>query len=470
MIGSVEEQTESNLAAENVALRSENARLQAENAALQALVEQQGVELAAALERLAELERRSQEAPGFVKPNRAQREGEKRPRKKRAAEHNTSRQRMTPTRQERHALERCPECQHELRGESIAYTREVIELPPPPAVEVIEHQVVKRWCPCCEAWRSPQLDLQGQVFGQGRIGVRVAALVVYLRTKLRLPIRQIQEYLQTLHNLKLSIGEIVELTHTVRRELQPEMETLLQEVQASPVAHGDETGWRQNGQNGYVWGFLGLGSQPAYYFVYHQSRASRIAQGILGLHFKGHLISDFYGGYNVIRGPHQRCWVHLLRDLHALKEAHAETGEVLAWATSVRALYDAGQTWLQAHPTPTEAACQEQYAALLTRACALGEQYALTEHPCRTLAKRILRHQDELFQFVRHPGVPADNNLAERALRPLVIMRKISGGSRSDEGSKTRLTLFSLVSTWAARGLNPFSHCLTLLQSSATPP
>ncbi len=67
------------------------------------------------------------------------------------------------------------------------------------------------------------------------------------------------------------------------------------------------------------------------------------------------------------------------------------------------------------------------------------------------------------------PACPSDNNPAERALRPWVIMRKISGGSRSHEGSKTRLTLFSLVSTWAARGLNPFSHCcLTLLQPIAT--
>jgi len=449
---------------------SELARLREENAQLIAEVARLGAALAEALERMEELERGQKQPPSFVKPNRPKPEGEKRPRKKRAAEHNTSRQRMTPTRQVRHALDHCPECQYTLRGESIAYTREVIELPPPQAVEVIEHQVVKRWCPCCEAWRSPQLDLKGQVFGQGRIGVRIAALVMYLRTKLRLPIRQIQEYLQALHSLKLSIGEIVELTHTVRRELQPEMDALLTTVQGSGVIHGDETGWRENGQNGYVWGFLGVAPQPVYYFVYHQSRASRIPQGILGLHFKGHLISDFYGGYNVIRGPHQRCWVHMLRDLHQLKEAHAETADVLAWATSVRALYDEGQTWRQAHPTPTEAACQEQYDALLTRACALGEKYALTEHPCRTLAKRILRHQDELFQFVRHPEVPADNNPAERALRPLVIMRKISGGSRSAEGSKTRLTLFSLVSTWTARGLNPFSHCLSLLQSAAAPP
>lgn len=71
---------------------------------------------------------------------------------------------------------------------------------------------------------------------------------------------------------------------------------------------------------------------------------------------------------------------------------------------------------------------------------------------------------------MRKPGAPADNNLAERTLRPLVIMRKISGGSRSPEGFKTRLTLFSLVSTWTARGLNPFLHCVSLLQAANAPP
>ena len=103
------------------------------------------------------------------------------------------------------------------------------------------------------------------------------------------------------------------------------------------------------------------------------------------------------------------------------------------------------------------------------RAGALGEQCPLTEHPSRALAKRILRHQDELFQYVRHPGAPADTNAAEGALRPLVIMRKISGSPRSAPGSQTRLTLFSLVSTWTARGLNPFFHYLDLLQSAAPP-
>jgi transposase len=369
-------------------------------------------------------------------------------------------------------FEHCPDCNYRLSGASLAYTREVIELPPPQPVEVIEHQVIKRWCPCCGAWRSPRLDLQGQVLGQGRIGVRIASLVSYLRTTLRLPLRAIQSYLATIHSLRLSVGELVELTHDVRRQLQPQADQLKGQVQRSAVAHGDETGWRENGQNGWVWTFVTGGPAAVRYFEYDPSRSHWVAQRILGADFRGWLVSDFYAAYNLIPGRHQRCWVHLLRDLHALKEAQATDPAALQWATAVRQLYVDAGTWLAEHPAPLPAERLAQYTHLHTQACALGAQYALAqEHPCNALAKRLLRHQDELFPFVLIAGLPADNNLAERSLRPLVIMRKISGGSRSAEGTQTRLTLASLLHTWGARHLNPFVECLSALQHpTATAP
>ena len=94
----------------------------------------------------------------------------------------------------------------------------------------------------------------------------------------------------------------------------------------------------------------------------------------------------------------------------------------------------------------------------------------LKGHACQALAKRLLRHEDELFQFVLIKGLSADNNLAERAIRPLVIIRKVSDGSRSAAGTQTCLALASLFHTWQARGHNPFEQCLALLsQHTATP-
>ena len=363
-----------------------------------------------------------------------------------------------------------PDCHYRLQGTSVDYRRQVIDLPPPQPVEVIEHQVLKRWCPHCQRWHSPQLDLTGQVFGQGRIGVRVASLVAFMALVLRVPMRRIQAYLRLVHQLRISTGEVVALLHAVRRRLQSHVESLKAEARASPVLHGDETSWRENGQNGYIWAFATPGEDAVRYYEYDHSRKQAVVKRILGGTFDGHLVSDFYSGYSIYAGKHQRCWVHLLRDLHALKEAHAADAVSVAWAQDVRALYDDAQTWLHDHPQPEQEAREQQYVALVTRAHALGLVYArVSKHPCCALAKRLLRHEDELFQFVLIDGLSADNNLAERSIRPLVVIRKISGGSRSAEGTKTRMALASLFETWQARGLNPFDECLKLL-SQPTPP
>ena len=181
------------------------------------------------------------------------------------------------------------------------------------------------------------------------------------------------------------------------------------------------------------------------------------------------LETDFYGGYNNYAGPKQRCWTHLFRALHELKEEQAQNPAVLTWAGDIRRLYDDAQAWRAAHPTASVAERAAIYPVLVNRAVVLGKQYAqVPDHPCHALAKRLLRHQDELFQFVLRDGVSANNNLAERTIRPLVVIRKISGGTRSDEGTKTRLGLASLFGTWYVRGLNPFGECFRLL--SHAPP
>lgn len=445
-------------------LEEEVVSLRAENAALRE-------QLTAALARIAELEQGRKDPPAFVKANSPKAKEPKRPRKKRAPHHNHGRPRQEPTRIEPHALDRCPTCNYQLAGTSIDYTRQVIELPEPQPVEVVEHQVIKRWCPCCNAWRSPKLDLSGQVLGQGRMGVRLIALLAYLTNTLRLPVRRVQAYLRSFHQLTLSSGEIVELLHQARHRLQPAIDALKQQARASPILHGDETSWRENGANGYIWAFSTPGEEAVRYYEYDHSRGQTVLKRILGGQFHGHLVSDFYCGYNDYAGKHQRCWTHLLRALHDLKEQHAKAADVLVWAQAVRACYDDAQEWLKQHPQATREEREAYYVQLVTTSHTLGLQYAKAyDHPCCALAKRLLRHEEELFQFVLVEGLSADNNLAERSIRPLVVIRKISGGSRSDEGTKTRMGLASLFETWHARHLNPFEECLKLLSQGCQPP
>jgi hypothetical protein len=449
-------------------LEAEVEHLRAENAELRLQATQLQEQLAAALARIAELEQSPPDPPPFVKPNRLPSTEPKRPRKKRAPHHNRGRRCEPPTRTQTHALDRCPDCHYQLRGQSVDYRRQVIELPPPVPVEIVEHQIIKRWCPQCQRWRSPKLDLAGQVLGQGRMGVRIAGLIGFLSQTLRLPVRRIQTYLHSIHQLFLSAGEIVELRHQVRRTLQPAVETLKHQARASPILHGDETSWRENGVNGYIWAFSTPGEEAVRYYDYDHSRGQAVVKRLLAGQFTGHLVSDFYCGYNVYAGKHQRCWVHLLRDLHALKEQYADDLVVVQWAQDVRALYDEAQTWLQTQAQPSQAAREQLYVSLVTQTHTLGLTYARAKnHPCQALAKRLLRHEDELFQFVLVAGLSADNNLAERSIRPLVVIRKISGGSRSVEGTKTRMALASLFETWQARRLNPFDECLKLLSQAA---
>lgn len=467
--------TERTLEEEAIALRAEVASLKGELAQALAVIAQ--------LQK--ELDKHKSEPPSFIKPNTPKGKDNKdnkdnkdkaegQPRRKRARDQNGARRRETPTQTVQHQLEQCPDCAYPLQHPQLALRRQVIELPPPASVEVTEHQVFKSWCARCCKWHYPLVELSGQVIGQSRMGVRIASLIAYLRTSLRLPVRLIRDYLQTMHNLLISTGEIVDLLHRVveAEGVRGAAEAIKERVRKSSVVHGDETSWREGGQNGYIWLFCT--PQGERYYEYDKSRAGAVARRILGCQFKGTLVTDFYAAYNDLPCEHQRCWVHLLRDLHELKEEHKDNQEVLEWAGQLRKLYDSAQTALSAGPSPPTQQQRETLYVQSVEACAeLASRYANAKqhraHPCHTLAKRLMLHLDGLFQFVLQSGLSADNNLAERSVRPVVVMRKISGGSQSERGSRTRMALASLFGTWRAKGLNPFNECFFLLSQPLTP-
>ena len=448
----------------------ELARLRAENLRLEGELAEARQVIVLLEQRITELEQGSgNHAPTYGKANRPKSEGPKQPRKKRASHQNNARRREAPTRVIEYAHDRCPECKYRLRGESLAYSRQVIELPEPQPVEVIEHRVIKRYCPRCQCWQSPKLDISGQVLGRGRFGVRLASLIGTLRIPLRLPLEPIVDYLKTFHHLTISEGEIVYLEKQIYDATKGSVDDLKLGVQRSRIVHGDETGWRENGQNGYIWTFSTPGENAIRYYEYDRSRSQAVVRRILGEEFRGHLASDFHGAYNEYGCKKQRCWPHLLRLMHKRKTKHPDNAEVLEWTQRARGLYDEAEEWLRDNPSPSQEARERKYVSLVARIHELGLKYAQAkEHPCWGLCKLVMRHEDELFQFVLVEGLASNNNLAERSLRPLVVVRKISGGSRSETGSKVRMALASLFGTWQARRLNPFAECLALL--SRAPP
>jgi transposase len=424
-------------------------------------------QLATAEQRIEELEQTKKEPPSFIKPNKPKREGPSAPRRQRAQEHNHGRKRaVVVTRREEHPIERCPECDCKLRNKRVAWIREGIDIPLPQKVEVTEHVVHKGYCPRCAAWQCAAAGEAGTVVGHRRFGARLMALIGYLTENLRLPNKATQSYLKTIHGLEISEGAIVDLRRGLAEKLKPVADALKAQIRGSAIVHADETGWREDGQNGWVWVFSTPGEQGIRSYIYDHSRGRQVVEAVLGESFQGVLASDFYGAYNVYTGPHQRCWVHLLRDMHKLKEEHPEDTAVQTWVKELRSLHDRAKAFVGAE-SQSQGASEKLYVELFNEVERLGLMYAREKHPCRALSKRVLRHQDELFQFVRVAGLAADNNLAERSLRPLVVVRKISGGTRSPQGSQTRMTLASIFATLKARGLNPFSECLALIQANS---
>lgn len=389
--------------------------------------------------------------PAWVKPNRPV--AAKTARKKR--QNNFARKRQEPTAVQVHGVEVCPDCGRTLSGGWVHRRRQVIEIPPTPAT-IVEHIVMARHCGVCGKRRLPTLDLSPEVVGQHRVGIRLMSLIADLHTLGRLPLRTVQKTLHALYGLRLSVGELSEVLHTVAQVGQPTYQALQQSVRTSDFIHADETGWRENGHNGYFWSFSRPGLR---YFTFDAGRSHFVPERVLGADYAGILVSDFYSGYFFHLGLHQRCWVHFLRDLHALKDAHPSEPDVGAWVARIRRVYDAAKSFAGDNKQQRVRARERFQAQLAT----LAQPYARRDCPQRVLAQRIERFLPELFTFVEHPQVPSENNAAERSIRPLVIARKVSGGTRSAKGSQTRAVLASLFGTWQAQGKEGLEACRQML-------
>ena len=379
----------------------------------------------------------------------------RKPRKRRP--HGFARTRMTPTWRVEHVVEQCPDCGTQLSGGWTHHTREVIELPQAP-VEVTEHAYIARTCPGCRRRCVPRAQLEGVALGQQRLGINLLSLIAALREEARLPFRTIQWYLDTVHGLRLSVGAIVAATQRVAQMAQQVMTDIVERIRGSPVVHADETGWREDGHNGYVWTF----STPDLRYFLRRNRSKAVVDEALGEEFAGVLVSDFYAAYHHYDGPKQRCWAHLLRDIHDQRALYPDDRRLGRWADAVNLLYR--QAKAITHPSERQRRLAE--VTLEHRLLALCRPYLADPMATQArLCRRMEKHIKELFVFVAEPDVPADNNAAERSLRPLVTSRKISGGTRSQRGTETKMTLASIFGTWRAQGLNPLTTCRQLLTS-----
>ena len=441
------------------------------------IVRQQAI-IARLEERIAQLEGQGKPAnsrrmPG-LKPNaKADRKPAppKGPRKPRP--HGFARCRMTPTRRVEDVVERCPDCGAHRSGGWTHCIREVIELPVVPA-QVTEHVYIARTCPACRRRCTPPAELGGVVLGQQRLGVNLLSLIATLREEGRMPFRTIQRYLDTVHQLRLSVGAIVSAIHRTAQRAQPAVAAILDRIRGSPVVHADETGWREDGANGYVWTF----STPTERYFLRRGRGKAVVDEALGESFSGVLVSDFYAAYHHYDGPKQRCWAHpcssqgqaLLRDIHDQRTRYPDDAPLARWADAVHGIYDRAKACT--HPQ----AKRRRTARLAWERQLLALCQPFRDDPSATQAKLCRRIERHLKSLPRtgygnsSSSWPNPQCLQTTTMPPSAACDIWSSAARSAavparNGARQQVTLASLFGTWRVQGLNPLTACRQLLRS-----
>jgi hypothetical protein len=287
----------------------------------------------------------------------------------------------------------------------------------------------------------------------GQLGLNALATAAVLRVVHRLPFGQVVRVLADLPQLSVSAGGVARQLQRLGDWLDPYYERVKLALRASPRVNADETGWRTNGRNGYLWTV----TDPRH-TLYHVDprRSGEVIEGLLGRSFAGTLTSDFYSAYDRLECPKQRCLAHLLRELRETAQKHPAFAAGTFRRQAVRLVKD-----MLALKRKWDGLSDQRYTR---RACRIEDRLEqLTRahydepHAAR-LARRMSKHRTELTRFLWDRDWDRDldgtNNAAERALRPAVVMRKITGGSRSAEGAAAWAKLASLLRTASQQGRN----------------
>lgn len=349
---------------------------------------------------------------------------------------------------------RCPVCGDALEAKG-ARPRSVLDIAPPQP-EPILYRLHRGYCPRCH--RSLQAPLP-PVLPKALFGNELTAQLVWLHYGHGIPLGRLCD------QLGLTLGGLIAMLHRLAKRFAPVLPQLIDEYRTAPVRHADETGWRTDGRSGFAWLFC---TPTLSLFLFRPTRAAAVPREVLGDEpLAGTLVVDRYSGYNRAPCALQYCYAHLLRDVEDLGKEFPAEPEVGAFTGTLSPLLaDAMHLQRRTLPDP----------AYYTAAAQLKERLgAVIEQPAQHLGIRQIQdifreHPDRLYHWVTDRAVPPDNNRCERELRPTVIARKVSFGSQSEAGAKTREILMSVLHTLRKRRADAQPHFKWVLDQLAADP
>jgi transposase len=329
----------------------------------------------------------------------------------------------------------CPDCGAILEDKGTR-ARTVMDCQPVKMKKIV-YQLERKRCPKCKKLISARPP---GVLAKCLYGNQLLAYVA------------VQHYLygNTLGQIEKQTGigysSLVDAMHQLAKRLRDIPRSLIETYRQAPVKHADETGWRTDGNNGYAWLFC---TPDISIYRFRGSRSAGVAKEVFGQKaLPGVLVVDRYNGYNQMPCPIQYCYAHLLRAVQDLEKDFPENAEV---KTFVEALASQVANAISLRTLDiTDRQFERQATQIKDEIINITNSQA--RHPAIQKVQDIFREKAErLYHWAEDRNVPADNNLAERELRPLVIARKISFGSQSDAGARTREVLMTVLHTLKKR-------------------
>jgi transposase len=363
-------------------------------------------------------------------------------------------------RHESHRLPACPHCGGRLHRTGRTRTRIIEDIPDDLTPEAVEHTIHRDWCPTCRHQVEAKLP---DALPQCTLGNRTLALAAWLYYGLAVTVSQIVAVFNCHLQLKLTPGGLMQMWHRLAEVLEPWYEQIRRCCLDAGVLHADETGWRVEGKTWWLWCFS-TGDATCYQL--DPSRGHPALDTFFAGEFDGVLVSDFWAAYDAVGRLHQKCWPHLLRDLKEVDEGPEAGGDWAGFAKRLRRLYGDAIRLAAARGELSADAYGLRHVKLQGRMIDLAVAGWANPH-ARRLAKRLFKYGEYLLTFVEFDGVPADNNQAEREVRPAVLMRKASYGNQSERGADTRAVLMSVCRTLNRRGRDPLRVITDALRTYA---
>jgi len=371
---------------------------------------------------------------------------------------------------EPHTLDVCPDC-----GGTLLLSRnkpevlQQVEIVDTPTV-VTEHQGLAYWCPHCR--KVHYAPMPEAVVKAGLFGPRLTALVAFMKGVCHASFSTIRKFLRDVVRVKVCRGYLAKVVAKVSDSLAPAYEELLQRLPGEAVLNIDETGHKENGQKFWTWCFR---AHLYTLFRIDKSRGSKVLVEVLGEEFNGVLGCDYFSAYRKYMRQFgvlvQFCMAHLIRDVKFLLTLPGADNQAYGGRVreSLRELFAVIHRREKMTPADFQKALESAREHVLQAATTRVPD---TKHT-RNLAKRFRENGEAYFRFITTPGIDPTNNLAEQAIRFVVIDRHITQGTRSEKGRRWSERIWTVIATCAQQGREVFHFLLDSVQaylSGASPP